>query len=98
MLAALLSDAFAPSPIPTPSWEQALACPWSDAELRARLGPIGPSLVFGSPEQVRAGLDRITGPIEADELMVMTILHDHEARLRSYDLLADAYGVERPAA
>jgi hypothetical protein len=29
----------------------------------------------------------------ADELIVVTITHDFKARLRSYELLADAFGL-----
>jgi hypothetical protein len=32
---------------------------------------------------------------EADELMVVTITHDFKARLRSYELLAQAFGLAR---
>ncbi len=34
---------------------------------------------------------------QADELMVISAIYDHEARKRSYSLLADAFGLERPA-
>ena len=30
---------------------------------------------------------------QADELMVITAVYDHEARKKSYDLLADAFGL-----
>jgi hypothetical protein len=30
---------------------------------------------------------------EADELIVVTITHDFKARLRSYELLAEAFGL-----
>ena len=29
----------------------------------------------------------------AEELMVVTICHDHEARVRSYELLANGFGL-----
>ncbi len=31
-----------------------------------------------------------------DELMLVTVVHGHEARRRSYALLADAFGLEPP--
>ncbi|MFC0437101.1 LLM class flavin-dependent oxidoreductase [Kutzneria buriramensis] len=46
--------------------------------------------VWGSPSRVRdrvAELFRATG---ADELMAVTIVHDHASRIRSYELLAEA--------
>jgi hypothetical protein len=33
----------------------------------------------------------------AEELIVVTITHDHQARRRSYELIADAMGLEPPA-
>jgi hypothetical protein len=32
--------------------------------------------------------------LQLDELMVVTITHDHKARLRSYELLADAFSLD----
>lgn len=43
----------------------------------------------GSPETVRAGLRGFIGATGVDEIIVATMLHDHAARLRSYELLAD---------
>jgi luciferase family oxidoreductase group 1 len=43
----------------------------------------------GSPETVRAGLERFVEETEADELIVAAAIHDHAARLRSYELLGD---------
>jgi luciferase family oxidoreductase group 1 len=42
----------------------------------------------GSPETVRDGLERFVEETGADELIVATAIHDHTARLRSYELLA----------
>jgi luciferase family oxidoreductase group 1 len=42
----------------------------------------------GSPQTVRTGLDRFITETEADELIVAAAIHDHTARLRSYELLA----------
>jgi luciferase family oxidoreductase group 1 len=41
----------------------------------------------GSPETVRAGLDRFIAETQADEIIVAAAIHDHAARLRSYELL-----------
>jgi hypothetical protein len=35
---------------------------------------------------------------EADEVMVITAVFDHDARKRSYSLLADAFGVAKQVA
>ena len=42
----------------------------------------------GSPQTVRAGLDAFVEETQADELIVAAAVHDHSARLRSYELLA----------
>jgi luciferase family oxidoreductase group 1 len=44
--------------------------------------------MIGSPNTVREGLDSFIASTNADELIVMTHVYDHAARLRSYELLA----------
>jgi luciferase family oxidoreductase group 1 len=51
-------------------------------------------MVCGTPEQVRARLEERVQRYVADELMLVTITFEHAARLRSYELLADAFGLE----
>ncbi len=48
--------------------------------------------IAGSPERVRAGVDELVAEYGADEVTAVTITFDHEARKRSYTLLADACG------
>jgi luciferase family oxidoreductase group 1 len=57
----------------------------------------GRRAVIGSPEKVRAGLEEVAAAYGASEVMVVTITFDHEARRRSYELIAEAFGLE-PAA
>jgi luciferase family oxidoreductase group 1 len=52
-------------------------------------GFLGCSFV-GSPATVRAGLEGFLAQTGADELIVASAIFDHAARLRSYELLADA--------
>jgi hypothetical protein len=35
--------------------------------------------------------------LNVDEVMVVTIVHDHHARMRSYELLAEAFDLPRRA-
>jgi alkanesulfonate monooxygenase SsuD/methylene tetrahydromethanopterin reductase-like flavin-dependent oxidoreductase (luciferase family) len=49
--------------------------------------------VVGSPETVRAGLEEVVREYGADELMIVTITHEHAARRRSYELIAEAFGL-----
>ena len=45
----------------------------------------------GSPETVVGLLETLQRVTGADELLVTTITHDHEARVASYRLLAEAW-------
>jgi luciferase family oxidoreductase group 1 len=62
--------------------------------------PPGRRTIVGSPETVRAGLLAAAREYGAQELIVVTITHDHSARRRSYELIAEAFGLttadERP--
>jgi luciferase family oxidoreductase group 1 len=50
--------------------------------------------VVGTPDRVRAELTRIAHELELSELVINTITHSHEARLRSYSLLAEAFDLK----
>ncbi len=45
----------------------------------------------GTPEEVREGLDHVAKIYGADELMLVNILPDHDARCRSYQLVSDLF-------
>ena len=45
--------------------------------------------IVGSPATVRAGLERFIAMTNADELMVAANIFDHQARRRSYEILAE---------
>jgi luciferase family oxidoreductase group 1 len=50
-------------------------------------------LVVGTPERVRAGLEAAAEEYGASEVAVVTIVYDHAARRRSYELIASAFGL-----
>lgn len=50
-----------------------------------------PRYVVGTPERVHDQLTLIADELRVQELMVVTIVHDHRARLQSYELLARAF-------
>jgi luciferase family oxidoreductase group 1 len=60
---------------------------WSAAEKEQVARMLACSFV-GSPETVRAGLERFLERTGADEVIVASAIHEHAARLRSYELLA----------
>jgi luciferase family oxidoreductase group 1 len=53
----------------------------------------GRRMTLGTPERVRPALERLAASYRAEELIVVTITHDHQARRRSYELIADAFGL-----
>ena len=77
--------------IPPP--EEAMAMKYSD-EQRAWLRRIRARTVVGTPEQVRAGIEAKTREYGVDELVCVTICYEHRDRLRSYELLAGAFGLQ----
>ena len=59
-----------------------------------RLGIDGARVIAGDPAGVRDELVRVAARYGVDEVMVVTVTHDFGARLRSYELLAEALGLE----
>jgi luciferase family oxidoreductase group 1 len=49
--------------------------------------------IVGTPGAVTSKLAALASAYGADEVMVVTITYDHAARRRSYQLLADAWGL-----
>jgi luciferase family oxidoreductase group 1 len=81
--------------IPVPTVEKALAF-LADPALGDGSG--GRRAVVGTPDFVRAGLEQVAAEYGADEVLVVTITHDHEARRRSYELISGAFALEDSAA
>jgi len=82
---------------PLPSVEEALAYPYTERD-RAAIARNRSRLFVGSPATVMQMLEPMIAASQADELMVITAIFDHEARKRSYSLLADAFGLKKKAA
>jgi len=55
--------------------------------------PVGRRAVVGDAGSVKRGLEAVAREFGADEVMVVTITHDHGARVHSYELIADAFGL-----
>jgi luciferase family oxidoreductase group 1 len=51
---------------------------------------------IGSPESVRARVSELAAQAGVDEIMVTTMMHDHADRRRSYELLAQVFGLKKP--
>ncbi len=82
---------------PLPSPDEALAYPYSEAE-RASVARNRSRLFVGSPATVMQKLRPMIDASAADELMIVSAIYDHEARKKSYSLLAEAFGLTKKAA
>jgi luciferase family oxidoreductase group 1 len=76
--------------LPLASPEEAAAYPYSPID-RERIKARRARLFVGTPASVRDELAPLLAATKADELMVTTMIHDHAARRRSYELLAQAF-------
>jgi len=82
--------------LPLPSVEEAEAYPYTDAD-RASIARNRSRFFVGNPATVMAKLQPLIAATQADELVVVTAVYDHEARKKSYSLLAEAFGLKRAA-
>lgn len=44
-------------------------------------------IIAGTPEQVRDRIEEVAARTQADEVMITTMIHSHEARMKSYEML-----------
>ena len=77
-------------PYPTP--EDADAYPYTQMDL-ARIERRAGANILGTPDQVKAGIEALAERFGSDEVIVLTICHDFAARVRSYELVAQAFGL-----
>ncbi|MGH6905982.1 MAG: LLM class flavin-dependent oxidoreductase [Geminicoccaceae bacterium] len=60
---------------------------WSPLE-KARVEQMLACSIVGAPDSVRAGIDALVTETGADELIIVSDVYDHAARLRSFELIA----------
>lgn len=75
------------TPVPLPPPVDRMDGIWTPLE-QAGVDHAFREAVVGSPETVRAGLRAFLKRTRVDELMVTAAIHDHAARLRSFELVA----------
>jgi luciferase family oxidoreductase group 1 len=63
---------------------------WTAQEKAGVESKLGGSII-GSAATTKKGLEKILGATKADELMINAMIFDHEARLRSYEIVADVW-------
>jgi luciferase family oxidoreductase group 1 len=71
-----------------PSNEEAAAHRFSEKD-EAKIRDLTGSAIVGGPETVRRRLEELAEETQADELMITTMVFDHEDRMRSYELVAE---------
>jgi luciferase family oxidoreductase group 1 len=62
---------------------------WTPSEKIQAMRMLARSIV-GSPATVRAGIEALVAETGADELMIVSDVYEHEKRLRSFELIAEA--------
>ena len=77
-----------------PSPQEAEAYPYTSMDLE-QIRASRSMLVVGTPERVHSRLTELAEEMGADELMITSHIHDHAARLRSYQLLAEAFSLPK---
>lgn len=53
--------------------------------------PVGRRIITGNPARVRAAIETLAADYTAEEVFIVNIMHDHGARRRSYELIAEAF-------
>lgn len=76
------------------SYEEIKPYVYSDIE-KARLLFNRGRMIVGTPDIVKQRILDLTGDCGIEEVVVTTITHDFKDRIRSYELLAEAFGLER---
>jgi alkanesulfonate monooxygenase SsuD/methylene tetrahydromethanopterin reductase-like flavin-dependent oxidoreductase (luciferase family) len=63
---------------------------WQPHE-RASVDSMLNASIVGDRAQVKAQLQALTETTRANEIIIHSMIHDHAARLRSYEIVADAW-------
>ena len=77
---------------PLPSVEEAKTYSYSDIE-RDSLNNSKGRMFVGSPSTIHTELQELAKEAGVDEIMITSLIHNHEARKRSYELLAREFGI-----
>jgi luciferase family oxidoreductase group 1 len=55
--------------------------------------PVGRRIITGAPGRVREEIESLARDYEAEEVLIVNILHDHAARRRSYELISKVFAL-----
>jgi luciferase family oxidoreductase group 1 len=56
--------------------------------------PVGRRIITGTPARVREAIEAVAQDYEAEEVLIVNIVHDHAARRRSYELISKEFGMD----
>jgi alkanesulfonate monooxygenase SsuD/methylene tetrahydromethanopterin reductase-like flavin-dependent oxidoreductase (luciferase family) len=62
-----------------------------EERLRPEDTPTGRRIITGNPDHVRDAIEKLAREYEAEEVLIVNIMHDHAARRRSYELIAKIF-------
>jgi alkanesulfonate monooxygenase SsuD/methylene tetrahydromethanopterin reductase-like flavin-dependent oxidoreductase (luciferase family) len=79
-----------------PSYESVKSIQYSREEL-ARITFNRMRMVSGTPDDVKEKLTNLAGRFRVDEIVIATFADTQEDRLRSYELLAEAFEIGKTA-
>ena len=83
-------------PVPTP--EEAIAeleTLGEDADPLTWDSSEWPRYIVGDAKKVHSTLESMARELQVEELMILTVIHDHRARVHSYELLAESFGLAK---
>ncbi len=72
--------------------DEALAVDLTD-EAKEWMGKFRSGYIDGDPQQVKAAIEEVAGLYETEHVSIVTITYDYADRTRSYELLAEAFGL-----
>ncbi|MDR0267108.1 LLM class flavin-dependent oxidoreductase [Paenibacillus sp.] len=80
----------------TPSIERALSYPYSPYD-QMRVLENRKRMIVGSPEQIKRKIESLCAAYRTDEVMITSIIHRFEDKLKSFRLIAEAFGLSNMA-
>ena len=80
-----------------PSPDEARSFPYTVFD-KERIRENRKRMIVGSPTQVKKQIEELANAYQTDEVIINTITHDFQSRLKSYKLIADAFQLdEKPS-
>lgn len=70
-----------------PAVREAMSYEFSNEE-KAMIKQSKEKMIIGNPKEVKQQLEQLQKQYQADEFMIVTIVHEHEEKVRSYELIA----------